>query len=438
VFSSGLTGLVERALLTCVCLLFVDLAFFGPGIALPGVPLSPRRLLFLSIVGLATFRHLLKRQLLTLSEILLGLLTLAFFSIWVVALPRIYGFELTDSLADATPWLALLVLVIWPWDAWPLRAQWLKFCKYLTVLSVMLAAIHILVWALLVSGVITSAMLAIATQVLQVGGGDDGGDSFIKIAATGTGQFRVYWSSSVFLLCGLYLLMTYRPERRKLTWSLALLLILFALWTTQIRAFLAAAVLFLLLGWAIRVAARMFGPLNAKALALGAWVIGVLGVSIAINPEVLGSTGLQRGESDAERLTQAVAIVDRVVVHPWLGTGFGSYATSVMRSDDAPFSYELVFYALLMKVGVAGVVVLLMMLFCMLSIARIEDLSRSDLKRFSSWVAFTTGFWFAGATNPLVLNFVGMGILVVLVMDARLATQAPDAQSETLAARSTT
>jgi hypothetical protein len=277
------------------------------------------------------------------------------------------------------------------------------------------------VWALLLQEVLTSEMLMVATQLLGVS--DTDSDTFIKIAAVeGIGQFRVYWSSSVFLLGGLYLLLANPPRRLHPAWVLSLLLIVFALWTTQVRAFLGAVLIFLVGGWFVRRSVLMFGVQNSRAILITAWLAGIGVVSLAMSPTMLSGLGLARDVSDAARVDQALALFERFTARPWLGSGFGSYATSLVRAD-ATYSYELVFYALLMKVGAAGIAVLLGVLFCALVVARLQDLAARDLKRFGKWAAFTTGLWFAGATNPVMLNFVGMGLLVVLFVDARYAAQ---------------
>ena len=92
----------------------------------------------------------------------------------------------------------------------------------------------------------------------------------------------------------------------------------------------------------------------------------------------------------------------------------------VIRGAEAPFSYELVFYALIMKLGVIGIMVLVLILGMALKLARARKLAAVRTKNFALWAAFTTGLWFAGATNPMVTNFVGMTIVVLLFVDMRI------------------
>jgi hypothetical protein len=412
---------LDRALLACVTLLLVDLALFGPGLVIPIVSLSLRRVLFVGILGLIGLRHLLARVGMTRSEVLLLLGIALQFAVWVAGVPTIFGFRSADSIADALPWLSLVVLVFWPWDAWPQLAQWRAFNKLVVGLAVTLAMVHIVIWALVRAEIISTQMLGLATQALS--GSEPDSDSFIKVAISGEGeQYRVYWSSSIFMLGGLYFLIVNHRTGKSLRWFLQLLVILLALWVTQIRAFLAAALIVILMGPVLRHMKILRNSGNSRAVALLIWVTCVLGVSAALSPEFLQWAGIGRSESDLARVEQAGVLLQRFQSYPLLGTGFGSFINDVIRATDAPFSYELVFYALLMKVGLLGILVLLAILYFALTIVRLPQLAATDPDRYCSWVALTAGFWFAGATNPIAVNFVGMGVFVLLLMDARQST----------------
>jgi len=112
-------------------------------------------------------------------------------------------------------------------------------------------------------------------------------------------------------------------------------------------------------------------------------------------------------------------LLGQFAVHPVFGTGFGSYVTQHVRVGEIPFAYELVFHALLMKLGFVGMILLLMILGLALDIAGIAAQARANPRLFATWAAFTTGFWFAGATNPIVTNFIGMAIIVLVLVDMR-------------------
>jgi hypothetical protein len=409
--------LLDRIFLFCGLLMLVDLAFFGSGLLLPGIGLSVRRMLFVIILLVAALRRLLARKPFTRTEVALLLLMLVLVGLWTLALPASYGYSLGIALGDVSPWLGLALLAVWPWDAWPLESQWYRFRRFFVALAVTLALIHLGIWASLVTNVTSPGLLVAATSLLPTNAGED--SVFFSISALSSGSYRIYWSSSIFLMGGLYFLVAYRPARVTFSWALALALVCAALFVTYIRSFLAAGALFCVLPWLFKLRSERGAALNAKVTVLAMWIVGVALVCIAIDPSVLEALQLSRDVSDTERIDQASALLGQFATHPVLGTGFGSYVTQHVRLGELPSAYELVFHALLMKVGVVGMILLVAILALSLDIAGIASRARVNPRRFASWVAFTTGFWFAGATNPIVTNFIGMAIIVLLLVDMR-------------------
>jgi hypothetical protein len=412
------TNWFDLLVLILLVFLIIDLALFGPGIVLPVLGVTARRLVFVGIFGLFILRHILSARAMTVAQLLLLATVACITVIWTVAIPSAYGFAVSDSLADVLPWTSLLLLVFWPWDAWPSVSKWIAFSQFIVRISLLLAAIHIAVWALLVSGVISNSMLSLVTYGLT--GGDPSDDSFIKVAAMAEeNRHRVYWSSSIFMLCGLYFLVANGRTGSRIWWVIRVGLLAFALWITQIRGFLGAAAIFVALAPVLRF---MDQPLLSGRNPVGVlliWVVFVLSVSAAINPSLLQSIGLSRDVSDVARVEQAEALLAAFSAHPFFGTGFGSYSTALVRSSEVMYSYELVFYALLMKLGLVGLGAISATLLLSLNVVRLDEFARLNPVRHSYWVAFTAGFWFAGATNPLAVNFVGMAVLLLLLIDAR-------------------
>lgn len=397
--------------------MLIDLAFFGPGLILPLLDMSLRRVLFVMILVTLGFRRLLSARPFASDEVAFVTLLLAFGIIWGVLLPLSYGYLLSQSFADISPWLGLITLALWPWDAWPSEAQWDRFCKFVIAISILLAAVHVGIWALLVSQVVSPDAFTLTANLVSTGGD---GESFLRLVPLENGQFRVFWSSSVFLLGGVYFLSASRKARNGKVWFAELAFICFALGTTYIRAFLGALLIFVIIAV---VYSRFYknGPQRWPiGTILAFWLASIISVSIAINPVFLDSIGLARDASDVERVQQSTALLAQFAAHPLMGSGFGSYVTKLVRGVDAPFSYELFFYALLMKLGILGVCALVLILGLGLRVALAHKLAVRRPKKFSIWLAFTTGLWFAGATNPMVTNFVGMTIVMLLLVDMRV------------------
>jgi hypothetical protein len=409
--------LLRNVFLVSGLIILADLALFGAGIVLPG-GLSLRRLLFVLMMGIALFQRLLLPTPFTRQEIALMALLSVLVCLWSIVLPQSYGFEIGNGVSDVNPWLTLAALAVWPWGAWRRPGQWQSFRKYFVALCVLLALVHIAVWTLFETEVVSPDLFYAATKLIATSGADPD-SAFINVGRAGDSGYRVYWSSSIFLLGGVYFLVAYRPAPITKSWLLAVGLVCFALWTTYIRAFLASAAIFaglwFLLARAHSGRARLLPELQVVAL----WVICILSVCLAIDPAILQALHLSRDVSDTERVDQASALLAQFSAHPWLGTGFGSYVAQNVRSEAAPWSYELVFHSLLMKLGLVGMVLLVVILCMALLVADIRATARANPRIFAIWAAFTTGFWFAGATNPMVTNFAGMAIVVILLVDVR-------------------
>jgi hypothetical protein len=347
------------------------------------------------------------------------LLILVLVALWALVIPSSYGYPLGTAFADVGPWLGLVLLAVWPWEAWPAAQQWRRFHRFVVILAVLLAITHILLQILLLTGLTSPGLLIAATSLLPTSLGE--GSAFLNISAlpSGLGLFRIYWSSSFFLLGGLYFLVAYRPVRINISWVLALLLICIALFITYIRSFIAVGLLFCVLPWVLRFLDVQGNAVSARLKVLVMWIVGVALVCVAIDPAVLGTLQLSRDVSDLERVDQASALLGQFANHPMLGTGFGSYASQHVRVDEIPFAYELVFHALLMKLGIAGMLLLLAILGVSLQVSGITAHARANPRKFAIWAAFTTGLWFAGATNPVVTNFIGMTIIVLVLVDVR-------------------
>jgi hypothetical protein len=415
--TSASESLLDRIFRVCGLIMLVDLAFFGAGLVLPGIGMSLRRVLFVIVLLVAGLRRMLSRRPFTAPEVVLLMLIFMLVGIWTIVLPASYGFSPGVAVGDVSPWLGLVLLAIWPWDAWPSEAQWKRFRDFFVTLSVILALVHIGLWAALVADIVSPALVYAATSFLPTSAGED--STFLSIGEMPGGFFRIYWSSSIFLMGGLYFLIAYRPSRLTRSWLAALVLVCAALFITLIRSFLAAGVLFCVLPWLFRRLNARNIAVNPRLKVLVVWIVGVALVCVAIDPNVLAALQLSREGSDSERVDQASALLGQFAAHPLLGTGFGSYASQHVRLDEIPYAYELVFHALLMKLGVVGLVLLLAILGVALDVAGFSARARANPQLFASWLAFTTGFWFAGATNPIVTNFIGMSIIVLILVDVR-------------------
>ncbi len=98
-------------------------------------------------------------------------------------------------------------------------------------------------------------------------------------------------------------------------------------------------------------------------LALGTVVLGTIALSVidisltAVYHHFLSAFGGHGEQSANLRLQQWGAMVDAWKERPLLGHGLGATLHSITRSETMPWSYELFYGALLLKIGLVGVTV---------------------------------------------------------------------------------
>jgi O-antigen ligase len=268
--------------------------------------------------------------------------------------------------------------------------------------AALVAAVHALVW--------TAGLIAPAAGAAMAGRITALYDSpSVFVGALPNGVFRVLWIGSLWCLVGLFWSLTLSTGRRRVA---AMALFAVAVLSTRSRGLWAGAVAG---GVVVLLAAPHLSPprrwllLAAGTLALTLVAVGVPFVAQRLAP-------LLPAHSDAsmiERRAQLPALLEAWGEHPWLGQGFGASAR-VVRSLDSPFSYELVPLALLMKMGLVGVAGVALFWGAVLhAVVRARAVAPAPaLAALGGIVALLV----ASATNPYVLNFVGLGVAGALLV----------------------
>lgn len=132
-------------------------------------------------------------------------------------------------------------------------------------------------------------------------------------------------------------------------------------------------------------------------------------------------TTLQNGFSSSSRgvygrVDNMVALFDLWAQSPIIGNGLNSYVSSSLASSITPWSYEIVYNALLAQTGIIGIVILGVGMLYILS-----RLYKSYKKTFECfYLAFFIGFGcflICGASNPLVY-YVWVWAIVFVVSES--------------------
>ena len=389
--------------------LIMDLALTGSGQWSAALGFSVRRLVLVMLAGYALTLWI-GASLRGLAGVLgIGL----FLLIWSVQIPLFYEVPLAFSLDDSQLFLGLLFA--------PALAQavvrsgcWPQALRLIDYSVLMLALLHIGLFAAekILPGGSADLVLAMRT-VLEPSRSEQETNFLVGPLAEG---FRVFWGSTIFLLLGLYLAV--RNFNRRPFWlSLTILLgIGLAIQLTLTRAMLLSIPLFLflacffnlMLGW-LRLSTVLYLLIGSALLAL------TLPTVLLADPTLLAAVGLGREVSDDIRYEQVMALSDGIMATPWFGSGMGAHV-DLVRSEASPWMYELSMLALYMKIGLIGVVWLLVT-FVVLARAETVDLHHLPISADIRWTlariaALLFCIFFCGNTNPYLFSMLGWGLLV--------------------------
>jgi O-antigen ligase len=91
---------------------------------------------------------------------------------------------------------------------------------------------------------------------------------------------------------------------------------------------------------------------------------------------------------------------------PWIGQGLGASASSVTRSEEQPWAYELSYVALLFQTGLLGVIIyssaVLWIFYKGIRLVRVRPDAGQVILPLLAGLA---GFLLANATNPYLSKF---------------------------------
>lgn len=117
-------------------------------------------------------------------------------------------------------------------------------------------------------------------------------------------------------------------------------------------------------------------------------------------------------ESNNERKMQADLLIKMWSERPWMGWGYGAYVPDHFSDEQAPYSYEMLPFALLMKLGVIGFTMYLMFWAGLILYALKKTRSEHGVLFAGGFSAFLL----ASHTNPFLFNFVGMSVVMFFLL----------------------
>lgn len=117
-------------------------------------------------------------------------------------------------------------------------------------------------------------------------------------------------------------------------------------------------------------------------------------------------------ESVSERKIQADLLLLKWSERPWMGWGYGAYISDHFRDDQAPYSYEMLPFALLMKLGVIGLAIYLAFWAGLI----LDVFKRTSPELSILYSGGLSTFLLASHTNPFFFNFAGISIVMFFLL----------------------
>lgn len=380
--------------------LIVELVFFGPlGLLLVGIPVRKvliGGLILLSIVQMLSRRAEGNWQIGLLITIMLFLL------IWGVVVPMGNGVDLKMAVAEIQPFVA--IFLIFPFYYLFSAFGPKPYLRVLIAATTVMAVIVIILWFL--TNVLGQTGIGITARDFYTGLNNS--DTGVYIGPMPDGSFRIMLIN--FILFPI-LLSYYNWKQASLPWSAFYAL---AIFSTGTRAFLGVGALIIGTGL-LRKRPILAVPIIAAAAGFGS-------IYMLNHPEMRIFDFSSDFTSSSARYVQFFSLMNLFWQHPITGAGFGASA-GVVRSFDAPYSYELTYVALLAKIGIVGALALGLPLAVWLG-----RTMRGNRDWMSVAVLVVTVVLMT-ATNPYLINLVGLSIVAFLVAMGLWANRAKQVAS---------
>lgn len=417
-------------------LLFLLEIFFGEaGLWMHVGGASIREVLFvlavLSMYGYAAlFWHRLEFSRIDLAV----LFFVAVNAVWGFLIPTLYGRGLDLAFADFG---GVFVLLLYFPVAALVRGgalSWEALRGLFVDAALLLALLQLVVWTLATWQ--PELMLGARGFLLELYGVPE-----IYIGPMPDGFFRVMPVTMLFLLPAFFTLShTLVTGRRPLFAAALLLLVSGGLVVAYSRTFWLAVILGLVLALAgLLLKWRLVQPvtrvytlgrelLPAVVFVAAFALVVVAGLVQGAEPgdppgeasasaERAASTLDAQDRSVAIKLQQIPPLIQEWKTEPVFGKGFGASAEDFARSEETPFSYEMLAPALLMKLGIAGALLWLapLIYFLVDGLRSTGTPGTMDRGRFAT--AGFVGFALAVQSNPLLFNFVGMTLMLFYLLE---------------------
>jgi hypothetical protein len=420
----------EKFIITIFVLYFTEIVFGGPGSWSIVYLNANLRFTFFALVCIALLLNaLIKSKTLRMLDFSIFIIGILSFIFWIFILPVIYGIKLSYSITDGTPIFSMFVLT-WLFVINIIKRKkedifiYKKICKFVFILSIISAVLHLIIYGALTFS--SDIVYKVQNTFNNFFDSNSGGGIFIGLMPDGSP--RVFWISSIFMIYGLYRSLGKIFDEINVHSIILLLIFLMAFLVTQTRAFLLAipiaAVFYFFTNFFVR--KRLFS-LNILLIIFTICLVMItFFLIISSSPDTITFLGLSRENSDSARYLQISSLLDAWSQKIFFGRGFGSEITFI-RSEFAPFSYEMSILSLYIKVGILGILFMsLYFFYVMKSLLPSLDMIVSKRKEYIFLFSLIFSSIFIFNTNPYLSNSVGVGFVLLCCMEvARISFADP-------------
>lgn len=394
----------------CQYFLFVffvlDIFFMGSGVNYSIMGLGTRKLIFAAYFSISISIYFDRCTQKLFSTVIQVVCFIIFFFVWVIFLPVLRQGSVENSLADALPLMAVAIFLLT--DDFSSRERgWISIRWLILYLVVIFSLLHVFLYG---ASWLRPDLMSGFSEVLKLfwEPRDSEVDYFVFLTSLDNGLLRVYFGSSFLLLLGLYFSLSNVDVRIHRWWSkpLIFLVVVSALWATNTRSLLFGLGVFLV---SFLVSNFIFKKLSISVIGIFFLVVAPFFLSFllipTVDPQILSVVGITREGSDDLRAEQLAPLLRGFFENPVFGQGFGG-SVEIIRSEDSPYSYELSIFALFMKLGVLGFIVISFILSVAIS-SSIPD----DVNIFKNNIAPLYALYFSYVLscfyNPYMFGFFG-------------------------------
>ena len=402
-------------------LFMVELVLGGPGYWKISTIITIRKALFvLSVCTLYLYCFTRNRWLLSKIDLTLLVFLIVSVVVWIVILPLKNGTGFGMAFSDGG---SLLFFLLYFPLAHLLRndvIQWKFIMDIFIGLVLIVAVVQVSIWFTVYLYPDLAGSMRIYTRLFFMVGEHNP----IIVGRMLDGFFRAMWISSLYLVPALFFIL--KSPKNNLYKITTICLILMAVFVSYTRAIWLGIAIGLTMLAVVQLfwkfcRGRFSVPIWQRFISVGL-LLGVVTIGIFKNEQLSFYTDrmislLYGDEGVSVRLIQLAALTEAWSQHPILGVGFGANAEGHIRSQTAPFSYEMIPAALLMKLGLIGITFWIIT-GCIVLFYTYKSFKRvKNENQLVYWLATWIAFLFPCMTNPFLFNFVGMSIVVLMLLE---------------------